>query len=209
MSSTITLLLTVVCGTSEIATETVNDIIPAQSIATTVVSNGAEATPTLTNKEATKEYLESLPLVERMQAQWHLDQEEQEKLKHDARQQVKNWLAESRPKCQHFFGSGNCKPAIMELQPSKICGFKFHRRLSSIDELKSEGHYFVALVNSSHHTSGGYIWIASYGHQAYHNGAVLNITQCWAVNPSEVGEEPLPTKPPIPTSILNDWNPSR
>ena len=155
------------------------------------------------NVESTKEYLESLPLPERQQAQWHLDQEKREALKHNARQQVKKWIAESTPQCLEFFGSKNCNLALMELQPSEICGFKFHNALSSIEELKAKGHYYVSLVNANGYTSGGYMWIASYGHQAYMDGAVLNITQCWAVNPSEIGQDPLPTKPPGPTSIFD------
>ena len=155
--------------------------------------------------EPTKEYLASLPLWECQQAQWKLNEQRQEELKHDARKQAEKWIKESQPDCQHFFGSGNCNPAFVELQPSEICGFKFHRPLSSIEEVQAEGHYFVALVGADGHQSGGYVWIASYGHQAHMDGTVLNITDCWGANPSEIGATPRPTYTPGPTSIFNDW----
>ena len=184
------------------------------SIVTGCASNGADLDNPVTNVgsavvEATKEYLESLPLLERQQAQWHLDRDKEEELKHDARQQVKKWISESTHQCQEFYGSKNCNPGIMELEPSEVCGFKFYKPLASMDELKAKGHYYVVLNNTDGYVSGGYMWIASYGHQAYIDGAVLNITQCWATNPSEIGQDPLPTRPPGPTSIFDDWDISR
>ena len=172
-----------------------------------------EATGTPTNipptVDATKEHLASLPIGERMRAQWHLDQEKQEELKRDARKQIAQWITEYIPKCQDFYGTGNCPLSIMELQPSEVCSFKFDRWLLSMDEVRSDGHYFITLAKPEHNIFGGYVWIASYGHEAYYKGTVLNIIDCWAENPSEIGQDPVPTRTPGPTSIFNDWQPSR
>lgn len=152
-----------------------------------------DASPTA---DATKEYLLSLPKWERQQAQWKLDQEEKERVKHNAREQVQQWIDWATPDCKDFYGSGNCEPAIIELVPSEVCGFKFGKLIRNVDDVQAQGHYYVMLVHEKGYRSGGYEWIASYGHKAYRDRAVLNITQCWAANPSEIGRFLLPTNTP-------------
>ena len=159
------------------------------SVHTAVVTPTAEpeASPT---PDATKEYLLSLPKWERELEQQKLDWEEQERIKYDAREQAIQWIDWATPECKDFFGSVNCEPKIVELQNSDVCGVKPGNPVESIDDVHTKGHYYITLVNTDGIRSGGYEWIASYGHQAYVDGAVLNAPFCWFFNPTEVQVNP-------------------
>ena len=164
------------------------------------VTEREDYSPTETPKiESTKEYLASLPILERQDAEWKILQERENERKFDARIQANQWIDFSMPKCHEFFGTKKCKLGIVELVPSEVCKFKFGEPLRSTKDMEGEGHYFLTL------NAGGYIWVASYGYEARVGGGVLNITDCWAENPSEIGATPRPMYTPGPTSIFNDW----
>ena len=75
---------------------------------------------------------------------------------------------------------------MVALKPSEMCDWKFAEAISSKNDLEAEGHYYAILGNEDGVLSGGYQWIASHNHKAYSDGAVLNITKCWAEYPSEM-----------------------
>ena len=150
----------------------------------TTNDTGPSPTGQLTPAQATEEYLKSLPQWERQAAQLRLDEQARLELKQDAREQMRQWVDEATPKCKDFFGSGNCRWVIIELEESDICRYKFSRQIQE-SEMEKEGHYYGVLVNEQGLKSGGYHWIASFNHLAYQDGAVLNITQCWNQNPEE------------------------
>ena len=135
--------------------------------------------------DSTEEYLASLTLEERMRAQFFLDEERRNELKLDAHQQLALWLEDAVPNCENFFGTKKCELRVVELEPSKTCGWKWNRSIYP-DDVKFDGQYYARLTDEEGYLSGGYEWIASYDHRAYVNGAVLNITQCWNANPSEM-----------------------
>ena len=135
--------------------------------------------------ESTEEYLRSLPQSERMVAQARLDEKARLDLKLNAHEQLKLWSVEAGPKCDDFFGTANCIFLIIELERSELCPFKFSRYIRSLSDVKEKGHYYGLFVNQDGRLSGGYHWVASYNHQAYVDGGVLEITKCWARNPQE------------------------
>ena len=143
-----------------------------------------EETEEESSLDPTQEYLDTLPLWERQVAMQRIAAENRRKLRLDAKQQMLLWLENAVPDCKDFFGSKDCNPVFIELEPSEICDWKFSRQIKE-NELTEKGHYFGALAAEKGGLSGGYMWIASYRHQAYQDGAVLNIVQCWNQNQTE------------------------
>ena len=135
--------------------------------------------------QATEEHLASLPKWERDRLKMIEDEKARSELRLDAKRQMELWVQESGPKCDDYFGTSGCNLTVIELQPSERCGWRFSRYIRSLNDLKENGHYYGLFVNEQGRLSGGYHWIASFNHQAYVDGAVLNITQCWNENPSE------------------------
>ena len=135
--------------------------------------------------DLTKQDLDAMPLEERLRAQMRLEELRRAAVRQDATIQAQYWLDRTVPECEHQRGNKACYPVFIELEPSEICGWKWSRQVTQ-DDLRHDGHYFLALADGEGKPSG-YEWIASHNHQAYRNGAVLDIIyHCWWPNPTEM-----------------------
>ena len=138
------------------------------------------------NPAATEEYLMSLPLGERMRAQILLDEKERIALRLNAQEQLTQWIEEASPRCADYFGTSGCHPVVIELEESERCPFSWSRYATKPNDIEETGHYYVSLRNKGGDLAGGFHWIASFNHQAYVDGYVLNITKCWNKYPEEM-----------------------
>jgi hypothetical protein len=89
--------------------------------------------------DATQEYLASLPIDERMRAQARIDEKNRQEIRSDAKRQLDLWLENAIPNCYHTFGTKNCSPITIELEPSEVCGWQWSRVLPSLNDVQKRG----------------------------------------------------------------------
>ena len=90
------------------------------------------ATPTVipkVNPRATKEYLLSLPLMERQRLMMLEGMKKEDELSRKRGLQVTSWIEENTVLCKHHFGTHNCEPYVLEMEKEGPCGWQAFQRV--------------------------------------------------------------------------------
>ena len=180
----LTLILTA-CATEESIGPGDTDSRADAFVSSDSVAREEEESGPTPNATATREaYLASIPQWERAPIQTREAIRYQQNLRLDAEQQASEWIEYSQPNCDEYFGTARCILYIVELEAYEVCKF---RPIGFITQsaMEPKGHYLLFFGDEDELPAGGYQWIASYGHQAYMDGAVLNIIDCWATKLTE------------------------
>ena len=129
---------------------------PTQSATTPTVTVEPTATPIpeatpapkpRSKPMSTKEYLLSLPLMERQRLMMLEEMRKADELSRNSGLQVTSWIQENTLVCKHHFGTYNCQPYILELERAGPCEWQPFRRVhwEPGDELDSDLAYLVFL----------------------------------------------------------------